>query len=439
MASAAAPPPEDKRGLSQSMHNPHNDISSSEKARQFVSWPRHFIIRKGGTRNSLVPVIPIDLLPDYVEIIGLPKELTISETVGMSNLGEFPKPSSDLQLNFVSPAAQTRDSMLECIEAPAKAPNITTKPTADTGVRNPSKSSRAQDPPPIMPPPPPPRRVLDWAEDTESVSTDDFSGAENSSGSNSSYNKRRGVFTDKSTKSKEKSTAETAQRMLQVAAAASAHRLAPHLAHRSTSAPAVALSTDAVAKNNGSSTNGKKNTKSIKSKPARPAGSLCRHWCQTGQCSFGTDCRYTHQMPVTLEGLTDVGLTELPGWWRKSAGLPVEGTIDVRIFSAAGAAAATSISNGGKKSPGSASGGGSATSTVSQSKKTKMKNDKEERKMAEEVHSVRLGVERARANASPVPVSSESGKRKMANGNALQAKKAQQVQHQSPVEKLVDI
>lgn len=103
------------------MHNPHNEISSSEKARPFVSWPQHFIIRKGGTRNSLVPVIPIDLLPDYVEIIGLPKELTISETVGMSNLGEFPKPPSDLQLNFVSPVAQTREPMLECIEAPAKA------------------------------------------------------------------------------------------------------------------------------------------------------------------------------------------------------------------------------------------------------------------------------------------------------------------------------
>lgn len=307
----------------------------------------------------------------------------------------------------------------------------------DTRAGDPSKSSRAQGPLPVMPPPP--RRVLDWAEDTESVSTDDFSGAENSSSSNSSDNKRRSVSKGKSTKSKEKSTAETAQRMLEVAAAASAHRLAPHLAHRSTSAPAVALSAEAVAKNNGGSNNGKKSNKGNKSKPARPAGSLCRHWCQTGQCSFGTDCRYTHQMPVTLEGLSDVGLTELPGWWRKSAGLPVEGTIDVRIFSAAGAAAATSISNSGKKSPGPASGGGSATGTVSQSKKVKMKNDKEERKTAEEVHSVRLGIERARANASPVPVSSESGKRKMANGNALQAKKAQQVQHQLPVEKLVDI
>ncbi|KAF9876466.1 hypothetical protein CkaCkLH20_05874 [Colletotrichum karsti] len=460
---AATPSADETKGLSQSMHNPHNAGQSTRPKYDSPPRPEHFVVRKGPEGNTIVPLIPIDMLPDYVELVGVPRVLTIKETTSMKNLGEYIKQPGQYRLHFVaSPLekaydtpsndgkevlgkAADEDSSFQR-EKPALEilpDNLTgtsgsgsgsAKKTVRPETKTRSKAAPVQAPPPAVPTPP--RRVLDWADDTESVSTDDFSGAENSSGSSRNNGKRRDNRQDKTMSEMEKSTAETADRMLKVAAAASAHRLAPT---RSASAPMT------------SSSSGKKKTS--KPKFSRPAGSLCRHWCQTGQCSFGTDCRYTHQMPVTLEDLADVGLMELPVWWRKLAGLPSEGTIDVRIFSAASAVAAGSSDSGSssssrKKSPGPASAG--ASPVVYLSKKTKLRAHNEERRLAEEFHAVRLGVERAQASASPVPIAGENGKRKMGSGSAgILAKKPQQeaepvvarvVPASEPVvEKLVDI
>ncbi|KAF6839884.1 Tubulin-specific chaperone E [Colletotrichum plurivorum] len=381
-------PNRDKRGLSESMHNPRTDGDSLSSPPQ----PTYFIIRKSSPQDpfgTLVPLIPVDMLPAQVEVVGASRSLTIAETVGMSNLGAFDKPPGQYRLRFTSIQAEPIATKPDSSKSTAKlAPPLQ---------RNKSTPGpQARPPPPVMPPPQHP--VLDWAEDTESVSTDDFSGAETSSGSsNNIANRRRGQQVTMA-RLKEKTTAQAADRLLEIA-----------------SAPAHGGSNS----NNNNNNNTKKPPKPSKSKVGRPPGSLCRHWCQTGQCSWGTDCRYTHQMPMTLEGLSDVGLTELPSWWRKSAGLPVEGTIDVRIFSGA--------ASGGKKSPGPTSTpGGTVSSLANPSKKSKLKAEKEERKTAEEIHLLRLGIERAQATASSALMAGD-----------MQPKKAQQ--HCVEVEKLVDI
>lgn len=44
----------------------------------------------------------------------------------------------------------------------------------------------------------------------------------------------------------------------------------------------------------------------------------CRHWCHNGICKWGAKCRYRHSMPMTLNGLQEVGLGNWPNWYRKA-------------------------------------------------------------------------------------------------------------------------
>lgn len=41
----------------------------------------------------------------------------------------------------------------------------------------------------------------------------------------------------------------------------------------------------------------------------------CRHWCHHGTCKWGWQCRYQHRMPRNQEGLREVGLKDFPTWY----------------------------------------------------------------------------------------------------------------------------
>ncbi|KAK1965572.1 hypothetical protein LY78DRAFT_658166 [Colletotrichum sublineola] len=425
-----------KRGLSQSIHNPQTD-------NDWQLRPRHFIVREGGT---IVPLVPVDQLPMCIKIHGVPREMGIEDTTGMSNLGMFTKPEGLFQICPLTPTngkpsssigpSQIDPSALDdrtCLQQTerlrgtahetifeAQVTRWVSEPmTGDAQVR-PSRPTMAtettQSQPPMRELPVP--RVIDWAEDTESVSTDNFSATDEDRSASSTPNTvvtsmKEGQAQRVPLPRKEKSAAEIADRTLEVGRTQCTTRQAPQSRTGTQSSACGTV----------------KPPRSGKQKVTRPAGSLCRHWCQTGQCSWGTECRYTHQMPVTLEGLADVGLTELPGWWRQAAGLPVEGTIDVRIF----AAAASVATGAGKKNPPPTLASGTTIAVPAHSsRKARSKAEREERKMAEEVHAVRLGLERAQTAA---------GKKKLGLGQV----QAQQVQAGNiqplfeEVEKLVDI
>ncbi|WYZ42839.1 hypothetical protein EsH8_VI_000538 [Colletotrichum jinshuiense] len=432
-----------KGGLSQSMHNPQAGDGSHP-------WPKHFILREGspdGTPGAIVPLIPVDLLPEYVDILSVPRNMTIEETTGMSNLGTFSKPEGHFQLHFSPQPHAGRDgpAVLTTLgdydehmhlgkTCPPREPKHELARPPEVAMWASNCLGGKPQPAPPWPTPAPPR-VLDWAEDTETVSTDNFSVAEisppDSSTSSSASNYKREQSQKQQQHQQQRPATEIADRMLKLGYAMPA-QIAAH--SKNTKAPAPAST---PAQSNSSGTGGsKKPAKAGKQKVARPAGSLCRYWCHTGQCSWGNECRYTHQMPVTLEGLADVGLTGLPAWWRKAAGLPTEGTIDMRIFAGAVTAASASGSSGSMNysSPALPLG---ATSTIPiyPSKKARLKAEMEERKMAEEVHSVRLRFERAQAAASPT-VEVGSKRRPGSGQTQMQVLKVQQ--HEK-VEKLVDI
>ncbi|KAF4777773.1 CAP-Gly domain-containing protein [Colletotrichum scovillei] len=427
-----------RKGLSHSIHSPQADDGPQIR-------PTHFIIRDGSP-GAIVPVIPVDLLPDYVAIVGLSRTLTINDTTGMSNLGTFAKPQGHFQLQFVSPSPVTKRS----------------------GVTEPSKSATSQPAPrtltdvPLRAPPPPPPRVLDWAEDdTDSVSTDNFSSAElsapdssskSSSGSRDKRKPLRRAPVPAGAAIEESSDAEIAERMLklgrvqQQAVARNQHHHPAQALKTAAAAAAAAASHSSDGSTRASSSIAAGASKPTppkltagKQKVVRPDGSLCRHWCQTGQCSWGNECRYTHQMPLTLEGLADVNMTELPSWWRKQAGLPAEGTIDPRIFAVA------TVATGLKKSSSSpfpAAVGVAHTAPPpraleSPRKAARVKPGKAERKMARELRGVQFGIERAQATMSS-PVVAVGSKKKLSLGQMQsQAVGIQQVDE--AVEKLVDI
>ncbi|KAI0136679.1 hypothetical protein BJ170DRAFT_589646 [Xylariales sp. AK1849] len=47
----------------------------------------------------------------------------------------------------------------------------------------------------------------------------------------------------------------------------------------------------------------------------------CRHWCHHGTCKWDLVCHYEHAMPCTPEGLREVGLADLPAWWKAAMGM----------------------------------------------------------------------------------------------------------------------
>lgn len=65
------------------------------------STPRFFIVRnpgppgtvvqdtQPGKQSSIVPLIPVDILPPWVKIEGYPRGLSIEQTAGMTSLGGF--------------------------------------------------------------------------------------------------------------------------------------------------------------------------------------------------------------------------------------------------------------------------------------------------------------------------------------------------------------
>ncbi|KAF7546203.1 hypothetical protein G7Z17_g8603 [Cylindrodendrum hubeiense] len=74
--------------------------------------PLFFLVRPGLERftstgelivqpGTIVPLIPIDLLPEWLDICGIPRNLQPEDTVGMTNLGSFHAEANVYRLKFI--------------------------------------------------------------------------------------------------------------------------------------------------------------------------------------------------------------------------------------------------------------------------------------------------------------------------------------------------
>ncbi|KAM0424760.1 hypothetical protein ACHAPT_010070 [Fusarium lateritium] len=184
--------------------------------------------------GKAVPLIPVDLLPEWMEVIGLPRCLSQEQAEGMENLGVYHAETETYQLKF-DPLAEDNES------------------SDDGSTSYPSKTE-----PSTSPPPPPPSEIGDSDE-------------------------------------KAKPTAPAPKKLKPAQGLASSRHNplnnSQALEHTTTTSPTPVLT------------------------------SPCRHWCRYGACKWGLSCRFRHAMPMTLEGLAQVGLESFPDWWLQARGV----------------------------------------------------------------------------------------------------------------------
>lgn len=203
----------------------------------------------------MVPLIPADLLPEWVEVEGYPRTLTPQETLGLTSVGSAG--SSDQVLTV------TLNKQSQTATPAVQKPNIFHRNGVNQGFRHDGG-------PPVLTPPLPgfgkfARRVSEGVVLDNSVVGDQVSVSSET------------MYTEKSTLA----TTEP-----------------DHLVRGD--AEEVRPPMDEPA-------NIPVDKKEDKRRP-------CAHWCKTGRCRF-QKCRYKHEMPQTPAGLAGVGLTTLPRWW----------------------------------------------------------------------------------------------------------------------------
>jgi hypothetical protein len=229
----------------------------------------HFLVRPGPTEQTptgpcattgpLVPLIPVDLLPEWLEIKGVPRSLELGQTENMTNLGAFHRPANPIfAIRIVSES-----------EAPADPAPVRVASTSISSVHDQPQQPQQQ-----------PQQHLDVSpagEHSRPPSAQGSTGSLTSVPSSSSDNN-------------------------ETASLASLGLL--NLPYPT---PYPGGGRGGPLSSKGKHTKGGKN--------AMKNGGYCKYWCRTGKCDYGRGCIYKHHMPENLEGLHKVGLREYPPWW----------------------------------------------------------------------------------------------------------------------------
>ncbi|RGP74349.1 transcription factor [Fusarium longipes] len=234
----------------------------------FTPKPEFFLIRPGAEKitptgrvivqpATAVPLIPVDLLPEWVEVVGVPRSLSAEETKDMGNLGVVHEEQHTYRLQF-DPISEDE----VCASNEAEEENHLESAT------NPGVNVRG------------------------------------SLGSYESSHEGHQSTAFKSIPARP----STPQIKLKAPQGLSSSCHNPENKQQSSQPkPAPQKEPSPNPTNNTSST------------PQLP--SPCRHWCHHGVCKWGLDCHYEHIMPTSPAGLTEVGLSKFPDWWLQARGV----------------------------------------------------------------------------------------------------------------------
>lgn len=249
--------------------------------------PTHFLVRPDVRRQtvsgvaiepgSIVPLIAVDQLPAWLEIVGIPRQLTVEQTVGLSNLGIVTRGSTkyDVKIHWSShqPADPTTQALGRTHDdgtQNASVTHLSSHPVADSsGIASPHGRLQAGPPNP-----------------TEPAHLADRMMAHDSR--RSSLSPRRQSHCIPAANLLRPSSATTGA----VNVSPNSNQLLPLplSPHHKYLRPLVV---------------------GVKG----PAPHFCRHWCHHGTCKWGSYCRYAHRMPATASELEEVGLKAFPAWW----------------------------------------------------------------------------------------------------------------------------
>ncbi|GKU00169.1 unnamed protein product [Fusarium langsethiae] len=236
----------------------------------FTPKPQFFLIRPGAEKitptgqiivqpATAVPLIPADLLPDWVEVVGVPRSLSADETKDMGNLGVVHAEQFTYKLRFdpiTGDDACTNDEAEE--ENPCE--SLMQPSVSIWGPSISHDSSREEHKPGVL-------TSLTSHTSTPQVKLKPAQGL-SSSRHNPKNQQQQQPTQPKSTPQREPSPIQP-----------------------NTTSPSLQLPTP------------------------------CRHWCHHGVCKWGLDCHYEHTMPTTPTGLAEVGLSQFPDWWLQARGV----------------------------------------------------------------------------------------------------------------------
>lgn len=223
--------------------------------------------------GPIVPLIPADELPDWLDVVGAPRELSVEQTMSLSNLGTVAKNDEPFPVRIAYSALDLSRPQ----QPQQQLPGATIDSWADEI--------------PDIPPPQPP---VDPADEMKAHWT-----TEPRHGLSSSIHNRPDGSPNSTASTSTKTTTHpyhtpppSPPTAVPVPAGPTTHQHQPPVP-----APAPAPSPQ-----------------------TQKSDDYCRHWCHHGTCKWGNQCRYQHVMPTTTQGLVDVGLREFPTWWVMGGG-----------------------------------------------------------------------------------------------------------------------
>jgi len=326
-----------KKGIQSSKHNPlkegthmasnggagHSTTTTTTTAHgigtQTGPRPTHFLIRPRLSTSDpayIVPLIPADLLPEYIDIDGVPRHLTAAQTTGMECIGAVDRPVSSARYNLRFLPIGTTQGKGEVSTPVAKAHGIEMdsfstsssgsghgEGTSSTSLSLPSSDTEA---------------------DIHSVK---------SSKKKKKKKKKSDLPSPKVTRKADSSssgsspTPSSVDRILASASAAAAHHLTAPVGKKNkkdkqqqATKPGPDSSQEKEKEKDKITPPPQAHQQQANGTPANMGntGNYCRHFCHHGTCKWGIQCRYQHTMPTTPEGLREVGLREWPAWLLRS-------------------------------------------------------------------------------------------------------------------------
>ena len=280
--------------------------------------PLFFLVRPGVTTQTpsgsihkqpgpIVPLIALDDLPDWIDIVDAPRELAVEQTVGLGNLGTIAKADGTYTVRIAYsadevPAEAGKQSWADLVETAAQGGGqqqrvpassaVSTVTTGGVGRGQGQQQSQSQ---------PQPQSLQPQQGKVADIHPADRMRAHWNVGQHA-----RNVGLEGSIHNQPPQPKSSAATVPSPAAPQHHHH---HQADELASHSVTATSVQAVVAQTSSS--------QATPQPARiqTHDEYCRHWCHHGTCKWGQQCRYKHAMPTTAEGLVEVGLSEFPTWW----------------------------------------------------------------------------------------------------------------------------
>lgn len=300
--------------------------------------PDHFLVRPGtkdGKPGPIVPLIAVDQLPDWMQLVGVPRELDAEQTIGLTNLGIIDKEDDDVyevRLHHVKIRA-----ILDGTEKAGSNSSSDRMGQAKNANMNEPSSSEAKTKPDLSKKEAPvvvnlssllaskvtPRKQSSSSSQGEPNDNDSEPSATSPPSSASAPEELTTGMQEQGQHHPEEPMLGASRhnvvdtKVADTAARGGGKPIRPHMTQAASDKPhpSVAQHNSMIRHKTHGVGNSNGNSKSKNTNSSHPDTVFCRHWCHHGSCKWGWECRYQHRMPTTFEGLREVGLKDFPTWY----------------------------------------------------------------------------------------------------------------------------